>query len=54
LGLGLSDNITDASTLNQNRFHLSKSDTRQHIFEEIVFQAIKKTDLRKQKYMGNV
>lgn len=43
LGLGLTDKIIDASTLSQNRRRrFNESDVYQQIFDEIVFQAIKK------------
>ena len=43
LGLNLTDKIPDASTLNQNRIRqFNESDIDQHIFDEIVLQAMKK------------
>ena len=43
LGLNLTDKIPDASTLSQNRRRrFNDSDVYQNIFDEIVFQAMKK------------
>lgn len=43
LGLSLTDNIPDASTLSQNRRRrFNESDVYQQIFDEIVIQAVKK------------
>ena len=43
LGLNLTDKIPDASTLSQNRIRrFNESDIYQHIFDEIMLQAMKK------------
>lgn len=47
LGLGLTDQVCDASTLNQNRIRrFNDSDVYQHIFDEIVLQAMGKRLVR--------
>lgn len=44
LGLGLTDKVPDASTLSQNRRRrFNDSDVYQQIFDEIVFQAMRKS-----------